>query len=195
MKGTTAYFVFTAEQRPSVREAILKQRGEGAKLSVADVAKEIGKRWRELTDADKEAYKGRAQAQAQALKDVPGAGEGAADGEQQHEGEGAHGQDPKEPSPLDSLLPLSMVRRIILADPDVSRVAHEGIVAVAMATNLLLGLLAKHTANHAKSQKRRTIMLKDFVQVSKRRGTVHGWLGCIGPVFLLVGTGPPSATL
>ena len=45
--------------------------------------------------------------------------------------------------PLDGLLPLSNVRRIILTDSDVARVSHEGLVAITKATDLLLGILAR----------------------------------------------------
>ena len=49
--------------------------------------------------------------------------------------------------------------------PPTRPVACTGIVAIAKAADLLLGILAKAAANQAKGQKRRTIQLKDFVQV------------------------------
>ncbi|GAX82753.1 hypothetical protein CEUSTIGMA_g10179.t1 [Chlamydomonas eustigma] len=137
------------------------ERGEDAKLSVADVAKEIGKKWKTLTDEQREEYKQKAQAAG----DARVAEEASGDQAQQPNISGANS---REESPLDSLLPLTAVRRIILADTDVCRVSHEGIVAVAMATNLLLGILAKGVGNQARVQKRKTVMLKDFSQALKQ---------------------------
>lgn len=114
MKVTTAYFVFSEEQRQSVRSEILAERGEGAKASVCEVAKAIGKRWKGLSDEEKDAYKQKAAARAQEAHAAEPAGEDDAE------------EEAKEPSPLDSLLPISIIRRIVLADPETSRVSNEG---------------------------------------------------------------------
>lgn len=160
MKATTAYFVFAEENRKSVRDRILSENGEGAKASVCEIAKAIGVLWKELSDEQKDVYKQKALARSQvnsaAAEEADGSGEG-----------GCRPMDAEstDPSPSDGLLPLSIVRRIALTDTDISRISHEGLVAIAKATDLLLGLMAKHASGQAKSQKRRTIMLKDFVQV------------------------------
>ena len=118
MKVTTAYFVFSEEQRQSVRGEILAERGEGAKASVCEVAKAIGQRWKGLSDEEKEAYKQKAVARS-----LEAHAAGPADDEEAEE-------ETKEPSPLDSLLPISIVRRIVLADPETSRVSNEGESAI-----------------------------------------------------------------
>jgi histone H3/H4 len=155
MKCKTAYFIFSEEVRDITRSELLKERGGDTKLSVADVAKEIGKKWKALTDEERGHYKQMAQA----------AGEAKASEEDLAQQADAPCANSKEEGTLDGLLPLTAVRRIILADTDVCRVSHEGIVAIAMATNLLLGILSKGIGNHARNQKRKTVVLKDFVQV------------------------------
>ena len=74
----------------------------------------------------------------------------------------------KDEGPSENLLPLSLVKKIALSDPDnSSRISAEGLVAVAKATDVLLGLLVQGSAKAAKAQKRRTIQLKDFVSALK----------------------------
>lgn len=64
-RGPTAYFIFSEEQRQGVQQELLKQQPEGAKVSVAIVAKAIGEKWRALTDEQKTHYKELAQQRAQ----------------------------------------------------------------------------------------------------------------------------------
>jgi hypothetical protein len=57
VKGPTAYFVFSEENRAEVHTELLKDQPEGAKVSVAVVAKALGERWKALADEDKQKYK------------------------------------------------------------------------------------------------------------------------------------------
>eukprot|EP00798_Chlamydomonas_sp_ICE-L_P029002 gene29002-32195_t len=68
----------------------------------------------------------------------------------------------------DSLLAMSIVKRIVTSDEDVSRISADGLAMVAAAADQFLGLLALRGAQVAKSHKRKTIKLDDFVQVIKQ---------------------------
>jgi|LauGreSBDMM110SN_4_FD.fasta_scaffold302014_1 histone H3/H4 len=160
MKATTAYFVFAEENRQGVRDRILSERGEGAKASVCEVAKAIGLLWKDLGDDQREVFKQKALARSAQVAHADEAG-GSGEGDCQQ----ARDDEDKEPCPSDGLLPLSIVRRIALTDGEISRISNEGLVAIAKAADLLLGIMAAHASGQAKAQKRRTIMLKDFVQV------------------------------
>ena len=63
-RGPTAYFLFSDEQREATRAECLAAAEPGAKISVAVVAKAIGKKWRALSDKAKAEYKARAAQQA-----------------------------------------------------------------------------------------------------------------------------------
>jgi len=55
-KPVTSFLVYSAEMRPIVRE-------EYPELKVTEVAKELGKRWKELSDGEKKPYKVMADAE------------------------------------------------------------------------------------------------------------------------------------
>jgi histone H3/H4 len=161
----TAYFVFSEEHRQAVREQLVLERGEGAKVGVAEVAKVLGLQWKALDDAVKAEYKERAaavnkaaaEAQAQAQEDGVHGGAQYAGEEEATEG--------KEASPLDGLLPISLIKKCMTQDEEVSRVSHEGVIMVAATLDALLGMLAKSAAQNAKTSKRSTLQLKDITQV------------------------------
>ncbi len=163
-KGLGAYFAFTEEHRAEEREKLLKGREEGAKVSVADVAKALGSRWKTLSEEEKQKYKDTAAAKAKAKEQEKEANReaGGAAGEADAEGKESK---KKEVRLLDGLLALSIVKRIITSDEDVARISADGLVMVAAAADQFLGLLAQRAAAVARGSKRRTIRLEDFVQV------------------------------
>lgn len=169
MKGASGYFLFTEEQRATARDELLRELGEGAtKVSVAQVAKALGQKWKQLSDAEREVYKAKAQEQAAAAAAAAKEDGSHAEGEAGEAAGGSpSGAHARESTPLDGLLPVSVVRKVMLLDEDVTRVSQDGVIAAAMAVDLLLGLLAKGAGASARAQKRKTVNLKDFVQVSK----------------------------
>ena len=56
MRGPTAFFLFSEEQREQTRAECVATAEPGAKISVAVVAKAIGEKWRALSDEEKAAY-------------------------------------------------------------------------------------------------------------------------------------------
>eukprot|EP00798_Chlamydomonas_sp_ICE-L_P029001 gene29001-32194_t len=60
-KATSAYFVFCDENRAAEKEKILAELGEGAKVSVADVAKALGQKWKTVSEEEKQRFKEVAQ--------------------------------------------------------------------------------------------------------------------------------------
>ncbi len=57
LRGPTAYFVFTEQHRAEAKEELLRAGGRDAKVSVAQVAKALGDKWRGLSDEEKARYK------------------------------------------------------------------------------------------------------------------------------------------
>ncbi|WPT18093.1 DNA polymerase epsilon subunit C [Picochlorum sp. SENEW3] len=145
-RGPTAYFIFTGEQRPHVREKLLAERG-GDKVSVADVAKEIGARWRQLSDDEKQKYKDAAAAAAAANVDPSSSKDGD------------KGSAKKEQR---AMLPLSLVKKVICRDEEVKRVSGDAVRVIAEATGMFIGLLATRSLEYAKVQKRKNFKFSDI---------------------------------
>ncbi|KAL0039431.1 hypothetical protein WJX79_007991 [Trebouxia sp. C0005] len=59
-RGPSAYFVFANEQRAATKEELVATVTDGKAPSVADVAKSIGHKWRELGGSGQQAYKDKA---------------------------------------------------------------------------------------------------------------------------------------
>eukprot|EP00889_Picochlorum_renovo_P005069 jgi/Picre1/32099/NNA_007447.t1 len=146
-RGPTAYFIFTGEQRPHVREKLLAERG-GDKVSVADVAKEIGARWRQLSDDEKQKYKDAAAAAAAAANVDPSSSK---DGDK-----GSAKKDQR------AMLPLSLVKKVICRDEEVKRVSGDAVRVIAEATGMFIGLLATRSLEYAKAQKRKNFKFSDI---------------------------------
>ena len=160
----SAYFVFADSVRGAVREELLEiqkssDSNDGAvqpKISVASIAKEIGVRWKALSDEQRQIWKDKAAEENAAAIDGEEGGNDAEDVGDEKE------------QPGHCLLPLSLVKKIACTDPDNNtRISAEGLVAIAKATDLLLGLLVQGSAKAAKAQKRRTFQLKDYVSAVK----------------------------
>ena len=57
-RGPTAYFLFVGENRNAVRADL------GSEAKITEISKELGKRWKELSDAEREEWKEKAKALA-----------------------------------------------------------------------------------------------------------------------------------
>jgi len=163
-RGPTAYFVFADEQRGAAKAALVEAAGPGAKVSVAAVAKEIGERWRALGEEAKQRYKDAAAAAGAAAAEAAAA-EAPAEGEAGEAGEA--GDAPRAAAAAPAGLPPSIVRRIMLLDPDVQRVAAPAAKAMALAAELFIGHLAERGASAARRAKRRTVKLEDLAAAAK----------------------------
>ena len=62
-RAPSAYFLFCSEHRAAAKQACLEV-ADGPNVSVAVVAKELGRRWEALGPEERQAYKERAAARA-----------------------------------------------------------------------------------------------------------------------------------
>lgn len=160
----SAYFAYADAVRGEVREGLLAIQNSAAdgtcdaaqpKISVASVAKEIGARWKALSDEERQIWKEKA-----AEENAAAALNGEEDNADAVDGDEAD-KEQAGPSLSEGLLPLSLVKKIACSEPDSNiRISAEGLIAIAKATDLLLGLLVQGSVKVAQSQKRRTVQLK-----------------------------------
>ena len=103
---------------------------------------------------------------------APRAAAEAAAAQQQEQGDGeggsAEGAESKARELPPSGLPISVVKKIALKDPDISRISAEGARALTIATSLFIELLAGKALEHAQSQKRKGIKFEDLQHVVAR---------------------------
>lgn len=150
----SAYFVFSEIERKRTKEDLIA--GGAEKVSVADVAKALGEKWRNKSDEEKRKYAEMAEkeaAEAAEKMDVDGEEDGNNDGE-------------KEKGAL--TIPLSMVRKIILLDEDVKKVSKEAVENVAVATEAFLEFLALESGKVAASLNRKAIRFEDVHAAARK---------------------------
>ena len=99
----SGYLAFANAKRNEVREALLAIPENEGKVGIAKLGKELGARWRQLSDEEKETYKQLAIEQANAKK--------AAAGEQDDKGTS---ENTAEAKPSRQGLPTSVVKRLVL---------------------------------------------------------------------------------
>ena len=73
MRGPTAFFLFSEEQREQTRAECVAAAEPGAKISVAVVAKAIGEKWRALSDEEKAECQEKATQRAKELAEAAAA--------------------------------------------------------------------------------------------------------------------------
>ena len=154
-RAPSAYFVFADEQRAATKEELVATVTDGKAPSVADVAKSIGRKWRELGEPGQQAYKDKA---ALLAADIAAAAtdDTAADADSQADG------NPEADNDEMPGLPLTSVKRIMCTDEDVARVSGDCVKSMAKATEMFLELLASRGYAQAKRHKRSTIKFCDI---------------------------------
>lgn len=157
-RAISAYFVFANEQRAVTKDELLAVATDGKAPSVAEVAKSIGHKWRELGEAGQQQYKDKAAAlTAEAAAEADHADD---DGGSQAEAERTDPESAEVPG-----LPLTSVKRIMCIDEDVARVSGDAVKGMAKAAELFLELLAAKASAQAKRHKRSTIKFCDMHQI------------------------------
>lgn len=165
-RATSAYFVFANEQRADTKDKLLAASTDGKAPSVAEVAKCIGQKWRELGETGQQQYKGKAAAlTAEAAAE---AGHAEAGGDEADMPDPENAEVPG--------LPLTSIKRIMCTDEDVARVSGDAVKGMAKAAELFLELLASKASAHAKQHKRLTIKFCDMQQavIADKRLTEMG---------------------
>lgn len=160
-----------------------------AQVSVAEEAKELGRRWKQLSDEERAAWK--QQCEAAAAADAAAAAQGgggqqdATQHQHQQQGDGpAEDGQPQAPGSsakvkkdggAEAGLPLATVKRVILLDSDVARVSHDAAMVVARAAEMFVGLLAERCARQLATSKPRRTTIK-VQAVVRRAASVGAWL-------------------
>lgn len=156
-RAPSAYFVFANEQRASTKEELLAVATDGKAPSVAEVAKSIGHKWRELGETGQQAYKDKAAVLAADIA-ADTKHNDAAD----HDSQADDINETTEPDNAEIPgLPLTSIKRIMCTDEDVARVSGDCVKAMAKATEMFLELLASRGYAQAKQNKRSTIKFCD----------------------------------
>ncbi|KAL3135648.1 hypothetical protein ABBQ38_006129 [Trebouxia sp. C0009 RCD-2024] len=156
-RAPSAYFVFANEQRSVTKDELLAAATDGKASSVADVAKSIGHKWRELDTAGQQQYKDKAAALAAEI--AANHAEAEDDSGTQAEADQLHADNAEVPG-----LPLTSVKRIMCLDEDVARVSADAVKGMAKAAELFLEFLASKAVAQAKNHKRSTIKFCDMQQ-------------------------------
>lgn len=215
-RAPTAYLLFADSVRDAVKADLQAAANAGVassggpdlvsdpvpakKVSVALVAKGIGERWGKLTDDEKAGFKTQAIARAATLVAAAAAAAEAAGGEgappadaSAAAGGGRGGEAGAAPQPLPGAsLPLSVIRRMMLVDPEVKRVSAGAARAMAAAVEAAVAALAKSAGAVAVASKRRTLKPADVVGAVRADGR---WAdaGCVAVLVGLVGKGGAPA--
>ena len=170
-RAASAYFVFANEQRAVTKDELLTAATDGKAPSVADVAKSIGHKWRELGEAGQQQYKDKAAALAAEAAAEADHAEAAGDCGSQAETDKTDPDNAEVPG-----LPLTSIKRIMCIDDDVARVSGDAVKGMAKAAELFLELLATKASAQAKRHKRSTIKFCDMHQaiIADKRLTEMG---------------------
>lgn len=158
-RAPSAYFVFANEQRSVTKDELIAAATDKKAPSVADVAKSIGHKWRELGEAGQQQYKDKAAALAAEIAAAANHAEAEGDSGTQAEAEKILPDNAEVPG-----LPLTSIKRIMCLDEDVARVSADAVKGMAKAAELFLELLATKAIAQAKHHKRSTIKFCDMHQ-------------------------------
>lgn len=93
----------------------------------------------------------------------------AADGEAAEGGEGGEAPAPRSAAPPPPFgFPTSLVKRIVLADDEISRVSADALRAICKAAELFVGQLAVRALEHAQAQKKKNFKAADIEHLAGR---------------------------
>ena len=169
---TTAYFAFSAANRAAVREHLEAHRDtnadgadvgddnaqragkRGGGVSVADVAKELGKRWRLLSDDERQGWK------ETAAKEDGGRG-----GVKRQRTSADDAQTKASPA---SGIPIARLKKMLMRDAELKRVARDAMGAVSQATENFIVYVSTLAYQQAKASKRKTVKFEDFAACIRR---------------------------
>lgn len=180
-----------------------EQQTDGVKVAVSAVAKALGQKWKELSDEARAKYKEQAAAHAAELAGetvllhAPGshtipvvypgvwsppaaaaAAEEAGGGGQDVEAEAADAAAAGGSKSSAAGFPVAVLKRIMHADPDITRASSDAVWAVGKAVELFVVALADKCHSAARSRKQSVVKMQDFV-------TTVRWAGWPGDHVLL----------
>ena len=129
---------------------------------MSQLGKELGARWRQLSDEEKDKYKALAKEQnerraAEAREN--GGGEG---GENQPERTASAAKPPG--------LPAAVVKRLVLSDPDLKRISAPALNLVIASADRFIGLMTQRSRDIALTSGKKTIRMQDILAVAREGG-------------------------
>ena len=155
-KPQSAYFIFSGERRQEIKDELLKDKET---VSMGEVAKAIGSAWKSLSDEERQRYQDLAAEQKELYKKTLEEAGGA------NEGNGAEGA--LDQTRIHSMLPLSMVKKVVMKDDEVNRITGDALKVLTEATGLFLGNLASKSLALALGNNKKNFKLEDMVKVAK----------------------------
>lgn len=158
-KPQSAYFIFSGERRQEIKDELLKDKET---VSMGEVAKAIGSAWKSLSDEERQRYQDLAAEQKELYKKTLEEAGGANEG---NEGNGAEGA--LDQTRIHSMLPLSMVKKVVMKDDEVNRITGDALKVLTEATGLFLGNLASKSLALALGNNKKNFKLEDMVKVAK----------------------------
>jgi histone H3/H4 len=162
-RAPSAYFIFSGERRDAIKQRLLAERTDESKsVSVADVAKQIGAEWKQLSEEEKKAYKDKSTKIAEQLRAKGGTEENVEDKQ------GAVAKSKKGAAQGPSILPLSLVKKLACKDEEVKRISGDAVRVIAEATGLFLGDLASQAYSYAVSKNRKNFKFSDVEHVARK---------------------------
>lgn len=159
-KPQSAYFIFSGERRQEIKDELLKDKET---VSMGEVAKAIGSAWKSLSDEERQRYQDLAAEQKELYKKTLEEAGGANEGNEGNEAEGAVDQTAR----IHSMLPLSMVKKVVMKDDEVNRITGDALKVLTEATGLFLGNLASKSLALALGNNKKNFKLEDMVKVAK----------------------------
>jgi histone H3/H4 len=191
-RAPSAYFIFCDEYRAQLQLELNEQQTDGTKVAVSAVAKALGQKWKELSEEERAKYKEQAAAHAAerageavhlyatcnhttavlstGVRPPPTAAvaaEEAGGGGQHAEAEAAAAGSSKGSAVG---FPVAVLKRIMHADPDVTRASSDAVWAVGKAVELFVVALADKCHSAARSRKQSVVKMQDFVTTVRWAG-------------------------
>jgi histone H3/H4 len=168
-KPLSAYFYFANDVR---KDIIASEPG----LSVAQAAKLIGVRWKELSEEERSKYQSiAAKAKEEYAEyiskhsvnesdDKDGNNEGTLDDENENKDENADDDFLSK-----SRLPLSKIKHLLKLDDRIGTISAEASTVTALATEIFIGFLGSHAFAVTQQNKRKTVSENDVIECIKRQ--------------------------
>jgi len=129
--------------------------------SFLQLGKELGARWKRLSEEEKERYKTLAKEQnerkAAERKESPGG--------EAEDGQGKGGVQAKPPG-----LPTAVVKRLVLSDPELKRISAPALNLVINSAERFIGLMTQRSREVAITSGKRTIRMQDILAVAREGG-------------------------
>ncbi|CCI50565.1 unnamed protein product [Albugo candida] len=145
-KPQSSYILFSNDQRN-----LIKQETPG--LSIGEIAKITGLKWKALSAEDRERYDALAKSARDDYKKA-----------QEENVEDVSMEEQKACNPDAVVYPLARVKRIVKQNPSIHKISNEALIAISKATELFVEYLGKKSHEQTLYRKRQQIKASDVIQ-------------------------------